>query len=187
LFEYVTGSLFASDPWYVALVFGLIPVSAAIGLARLSRMGLEVQLLLVATITAPLLMFLHHRFVLHSVLLFWYMIFFLPTLIALVGVGLDGLGRGLAGRAAGMPRAVGIAMGLTVAGLFFWIYIVQTLPGKKGRNAQMRGDDRPYVSYKRGHYHWVVYQNGYSIRVHEDNTIPEEFGPQREAEAGGGK
>lgn len=184
LFEYVTSVLFESDPWYVVLVFVVIPVCAVFGLVRLLRLGMEVRLLLAAAIIAPLLMFLHHRFGTHSVLMFWYLIFFLPTLIVLVGVGLDGVGRNLAGQMGRVPLAGRTAMGLIVTGLFFWTYIVQTQPGKKGRNAQMREDERPYVSYKRGHYHWVVYRNGYSIRVHEDNTIPEKFDPQGDLRTG---
>ncbi len=177
LFEYVTRVLFESDPWYVMLVFVVIPVAAGLGFVRLLRLGLEMRLLLAAVIMAPLLMFLHHRFGTHSVLMFWYLIFFLPTLIVFVAVGLDTLGWGLASRMGRVPGAGWTVTWALIPGLFFWMFIIQTQAGKLGRNSQSRGDERPYVSYKRGHYHWVVYRNGYSIRVHEDNTIPEQFDP----------
>ena len=59
LAKYVTASLFKTDPWYVVLVFLLIPVCTIGGLIRLWRMGFEVKLLVAAAIMAPMPMFLH--------------------------------------------------------------------------------------------------------------------------------
>lgn len=176
LAKYVTSVLFKTDPIYVVLVFLLIPICLIAGAIRLLRMEAEVKLLVSAVILAPVLMFLHHKFGTHSVLLFWYLIFALPAVIVFVAVGLDLLGKGVFSGIKSIPEVGQIAVSLVIVGAFFWVYIVQTQPGKKGRNSQNCGDNRPYVSYTRGHFKWIVYKNGYSLRVLGTNKVPESFG-----------
>jgi len=96
-----------------AVVYGVLPLSALLGLARALRLGSLHERAVWLGLLAPIGLFFLHRELQNFFILPRFVIFALPALVCLPAVGVEGA---LVFLARGRPRLVGLGLGLALAG-----------------------------------------------------------------------
>ncbi len=171
--RYLTSSFIRKEPLHALLIFVILPALTLVGFIAVIRMGGIIRWFAVAAALAPLLDFVHHHFITELYAYFWYWIYSLLWLLAFIGTGLASTAAWIAEKAKRQALEPIIATALAL--IFFGIYIWETTPGRPNRYARNSGVGSGKVVFPRGKSDWVIYENGYQLRVREGDEIPETF------------
>ena len=147
-----------SERLLLVLVFAAVPALLVMGYRRIAALGPEARLLVMAGIAAPLVAYLYHRPKETQFLYYWYLIYALPVVIALVAAGLDRLGERLGTRVSSK-----FAPWLPTMG-FLLIQGIANASGP-GRLNWFPGTQIRDEVYDRGKFLWITGKDGRTKRV----------------------
>ncbi len=168
--EYVRTQLYPRELTFMLLAFGLVPLFALFGVVRFFRMGAPERAVACGAMLAPALDYCHHQYITHLYAYYWYWIYSLPFLIALIGTGIAAPARWLRrGEAGGLP-----VTSAAFAALFFSMFLWETSPNKLGRMSRIGPASAPIV-HQRGSSNWVVYAEGRMLRQPVEDEVAETF------------
>ena len=147
-----------SERLLLFLVFAFVPTLIAIGTSQVIKAGPEAIPLVIAGVGAPLVAYVYHRPEGTQFIYYWYLIYALPVILALVAAGLSRCGDFLKRRfthdgAKWLP---------TVA--FVAILGIANAPGP-GRMLWFPGSQISDEIYERGKFLWITGPDGRTKRV----------------------
>jgi hypothetical protein len=158
----LTSHFVPREPLLFVTAFWLVPALTLAGSMHLVRRSRTCLPLIAAGFGAPLLAYAYHLWPQTPVLFYWYLIYALPVVIALVGAGLDRIGE----RLAAVWRWDQAALVPSVA---FFAVFVAVISGGPGRTKWWPGAQRSPVAYARGPFLYVTHPDGTTERIPPDD------------------
>jgi hypothetical protein len=147
-----------SERLLLLVVFLIVPSLIVCGVSRLVSVDRKAWPLIIAGLGAPLCAYVYHRPADTTYLYYWYLIYALPVVIALVGAGLERCGESAqewlhAGWARALPATL------------FLLLMAVTSVGGPGRMVWFPSPQVGDVAFERGKYVWITGQDGRTKRV----------------------
>jgi hypothetical protein len=171
------GVLVRPEPWVWIGMLAVVPVTL-FGLVRLWKSSVgSTRAVMTAAVISPLVQLAVHVGLTRMVLFVYYFIYWLPPLICLAALGMDGLATGIARRrrayevAGGCSRPIWIA---ATALMFVFLYSTVGAGGNPHVGARRPPKETPTV-YSRGRSHWISYPEGRTLRIESSREVPERF------------
>jgi hypothetical protein len=149
-------------PLLFMAAFLLVPALMMAGIRHLVRRSRTCLPLVAAGLAAPMIAYVYHLWPQTPILFYWYLIYSLPVVLALVAAGLDGAGEWLAVRwrrrhSHWVPAVV-----------FFAVFAI-VIAGGPGRSKWWPGRQRSPVAYARGPFLYVTHPDGTTERIPPDD------------------
>lgn len=160
----------------------LVALVAVAGLIRLWRRGpASTRLLMTVAAASPFLQIGVHFGVTKMVLFAYYLIYWLPPLICLFAVGLDGILERIAesrlfGGSGGSPSR--LAWGSAALVALAVLYCTVGIGTAKGLNVRSRPSSQPSV-FTRSTFNWISYPDGRTLKWDAKRPVPGTFSPEQ--------
>lgn len=161
-FEFFASHYLPEEPLLFTVVFVVVPALMSIGALRFLRHHPAQWPVLVGCIAAPLVGYACHHWLLHTFIYYWYIIYAMPVVLVLLGLGLEAAADALERKwrmpwLCALPALALIALLLSVnqggLGRLGWTQVPFTQP----------------ESFDRGRFLWITYPDGRTTRVPDPN------------------
>ena len=176
--------------WFEIFIAPLLVVAGLVSVWRKPDRG--AALLLGVAFLTPFAQIAVHALVTHMVLFYFYLIYWLPVIIALEAAGIDALITFVIKRLppVGEPdvRPIRGRLGwATLAAGFFFLIFAAISPDRIPKTWQPVGRPQTPVAYDRGEAHWIVFPEGRTLKLDRGQPVPDRFpDPVRAARVKGG-
>jgi hypothetical protein len=145
-----------------AFVFFVVPGLMLAGSWRFLRRHPAMWPVIAGGIAAPLVGYALHHWVLYTFIYYWYLIYAMPVVLALLGLGLEAAGEAC-------KRQWEYRVFSWVPALVFIAFLVAVNCGGMGRMGWTQPPFTQPAVFDRGRFLWITYPDGRTLRVPDPN------------------